>query len=60
MMHNAWSSIEEVPYCFSMSYVKLQGHTALKNRQFWPKLAVPDDNSDLNSLMGANDAQSLK
>ena len=28
MMHKAWSSIEEVPYCFSRSYVKLQGHTA--------------------------------
>ena len=30
MMHKAWSSIEEVPYCFSRSYVKLQGHTAKK------------------------------
>ena len=40
MMHKAWSSIDEVPYCFSRSYVKLQGHTAKKNRQFWPKLGV--------------------
>ena len=40
MMHRAWSSIEEVPYCFSRSYVKLQGHTAKKNRRFWPKLGV--------------------
>ena len=24
MMHKAWSRIEEVPYCFSRSYVKLQ------------------------------------
>ena len=39
MMHKAWSSIEEVPYCFSSSYVKLQGHTAQKYR-FWPKLGV--------------------
>ena len=31
MMHKAWSSIEEVPYCFSRSYVKLQGHTAKKS-----------------------------
>ena len=40
MMHKAWSSIEEVPYCFSRSYVKFQGHTALKNRRFGPKLGV--------------------
>ena len=40
MMHKAWSSIEEVPYCFSRSYIKLQGHTAKKNRRFWPKLGV--------------------
>ena len=40
MMHKAWSSIEEVPYCFSRSYVKLQGHTAKKNRRFWPNLSV--------------------
>ena len=40
MMHKAWSSIEEVPYCFSRSYVKLQGHTAQKNHRFWPKLGV--------------------
>ena len=40
MMHKAWSSIVEVPYCFSRSYVKFQGHTALKNRRIWPKLGV--------------------
>ena len=39
MMHKAWSGIEEVPYCFSRSYIKLQGH-GYKNRRFWPKLAV--------------------
>ena len=39
-MHKAWSSIEEVPDCFSRSYVKLQGHTAKKNRRFWPKLDI--------------------
>ena len=27
-MHTAGSTIKEVPYCFSMSYVKFQGHTA--------------------------------
>ena len=27
MVHKAWSSIENVPYCFSSSSVKFQGHT---------------------------------
>ena len=31
MMHKAWSSIKEVPCCFSRSYVKLYGHTAKKS-----------------------------
>ena len=35
IMHKAWSSIEQVPCCFSRSSVKLQGHTE-KNQQFWP------------------------
>ena len=30
MMHKAWSSIEEGPYCFWRSYVKFQGHTGWK------------------------------
>ena len=30
MMHKAWSSIEEVPYCFWRSSVKYQGHTGWK------------------------------
>ena len=30
MMHKAWSSIEEVPYCFWRSSVKFQGHTGWK------------------------------
>ena len=30
MLHKAWSNIEEVPYFFSRSSVKLQGRTALK------------------------------
>ena len=51
MMHKAWSSIEEVPYCFSRSYVKLQGHTALKIVEFDPNWAFPDCNSSLNSPM---------
>ena len=34
MMHKAWSSIEEVPYCFSRSSVKFQGHTGQKSPIF--------------------------
>ena len=51
MMHKAWSSIEEVPYCFSRSYVKFQGHTALKIVDLDPNWAFPDCNSSLNSPM---------
>ena len=51
MMHRAWSSIVEVPYCFSRSYVKFQGHTALKIVEFDSNWAFPDCNSSLNSPM---------
>ena len=51
MMHKAWSSIKEVPYCFSRSYVKFKGHTALKIVEFDPNWAFPDSNSSLNSPM---------
>ena len=51
MMHRAWSSIVEVPYCFSRSYVKFQGHTALKIVEFYPNWAFPVSNSSLNSPM---------
>ena len=51
MMHWAWSSIVEVPYCFSRSYVKFQGHMALKIVEFDPNWAFPDCNSSLNSPM---------
>ena len=51
MMHRAWSSIVEVPYCFSRSYVKFQGHTALKIVEFDPNWVFPDCNSSLNSPM---------
>ena len=30
MMHKAWSSIEEVPYCFARSSIKFHGHTGGK------------------------------
>ena len=39
MVHRAWSSIVEVPYCLSRSYVKFQGHTALKIIEFDPNWA---------------------
>ena len=51
MMHRAWSSIVDVLYCFSRSYVKFQGHTALKIVEFDPNWAFPDCNSSLNSPM---------
>ena len=50
-MHTAWSSIEEVPYSFSRSSVKFQGHTALKIVEFDPNWAFPDCNSSLKSPM---------
>ena len=53
MMHKAWSSIEEVPYCFSRSSVKFQGHTALKIVEFDPNWAFPDSNSSFNTPMAA-------
>ena len=51
MMHKAWSSIEEVPYCFSRSSVKFQGYTALKIVDFDPNWAFPDCNPSFNSPM---------
>ena len=51
MMHIARSSIVEVPYCFSRSSVKFQGHMALKIVEFDPKWAFPGCNSSLNSPM---------
>ena len=40
-----------MPYCFSRSSVKFQGHTALKIVKFDPNWAFPDCNSSLNSPM---------
>ena len=51
MMHIAWCCLEEVPYCFSRSSVKFQGHTALKIVVFDPDWAFPDCNSSLNTPM---------
>ena len=51
MMHNAWSNIDEVPYCFSRSSVKFQGHAGQKIADSNPNWAFPDCNSSLNSPM---------
>ena len=61
MMHKAWSSVEEVPCCFTVSSVKFQGHTAkTKIDNIDPNWAFPDCNSSLNSQRLWNDAQSLQ
>ena len=60
MIHTAWSSIVEVPYCFSRSYVKFQGHTALKIVEFDPNWAFPDSNSSLNSPMAMKCCKKLE
>ena len=51
MMHKAWCCLGEVPYCFSRSSVKFQGHTAKKIVDFDPDWAFPQCNSSLNSPM---------
>ena len=51
MMHIAWCCLEEVPYCFSRSFFKFQGHMALKIVKFDLDWAFPDCNSSLNSPM---------
>ena len=40
LMNKAWCCLEEVPYCFSRSSIKVQGHSAKKNHRFWPKLGI--------------------
>ena len=40
-----------MPYCFSRSSIKFQGHTALKIVEFDPNLVFPNCNSSLNSPM---------
>ena len=52
MIYMAWCCLGEVPYCFSRSSVKVQGHTALKIVEFDPDWAFPDCNSSFNSPMG--------
>ena len=52
IMHKAWCCLGEVPYCFSRSSVKFQGHTAKKKTvDFDPNREIPDYKSSLNSPM---------
>ena len=51
MIQKAWSSIEDVPYCFARSSIECQGCTALKFFEFDPNWPFPDCNSSLNSPM---------
>ena len=44
MIHKAWWCLGEVPYCFSRSSVKLQGHTGQKIADFDPSWAFLDCN----------------
>ena len=60
MMNNAWSSIEQVSYCFSRSSVKFQGHTALKIVEFDPNWAFPECNCTLNLPMATKLCKKLK
>ena len=53
-------SVEEVPYCFSRSYVKFRGHTAKKIVDFDPNWVFPDCNSSLNSPMVMNRCTKLE
>ena len=60
MMHKAWSGIEEVPYSFSRSSVKFEGHTALKIVEFDPNWASRTVTPVWIHQWLRNDAQSLK
>ena len=61
MMHKAWSSIEEVPYCFSRSSVKFQGHTAKKKSSILTQIGCFRTVTPIRIHWWLwNDAQSLK
>ena len=51
MMHKALSGIEEVPYRFSRSSIKFQGHMGQNIATFYPNWAFPDYNTSSNTLM---------
>ena len=42
MLHKAWNSKGEMPYCFPRSSIKVQGHTGQNITDFDPNWAFPD------------------
>ena len=42
MLHKAWNSKGEMPYCFPKSSIKFQGHTVQNITDFDPNWAFPD------------------
>ena len=42
MLHKAWNTKEEMPYCFPRSSIKFQGHTGQNITDFDPIWAFPD------------------
>ena len=60
MMHKAWRRIEEVPYCFSRSSIKFQGHTQDKKLLILTRIVrFQTVNQVLIHQWIWNDAQSL-
>ena len=51
MMHKVWNNIEDVPYNFSRSSDKFQGHKGQQITDFDPTWVCPDCNSSLNLPM---------
>ena len=49
MMHKAWRSIEEVPYCFSRLSIKSHGHTVEK-LTIWIQFEITRPVAAINSL----------
>ena len=42
MLHKAWNSKEEMPYCFPRSSIEFQGHTGQNITDFYPNWAFPN------------------
>ena len=42
MLHKAWNSKGEMPYCFPRSFIKFQGHTVQNITDFYPNWVFPD------------------
>ena len=51
MTQIAFRSMVDMPYCFSMSSVKFQGHTGRKIEALVPIWTFPDHKSNLNSQL---------